>query len=147
MKKIFLVAIFFLTAACQAQFCRFVPHKQEEAQRMYNAFGTKVVSVTPQQGYELFGDCYYELSSTVYVYETLWNKEYILVTSGEVITFTDKQLKNGKKSEPLQATQPTEPVQQQMQQQIQQQPVQQQQYYPQQQQPYYPPYYQQRQQY
>lgn len=90
MKKIFLLPIFLLFS-CTARSC-FVPtYKQQAAQVMYNAFGTSVVNVTPDQGFKLFGNCYRN-SDYVYVYKTLWNKKYILVRYGEVLTYSENEI-------------------------------------------------------
>jgi hypothetical protein len=106
MKKFFILVILFSLTSCYARSCYVKPVKQQQAQSMYNAFGTSVISVTPEQGFKLFGDCYRPYDY-VYVYKTLWGKKYILARYGEVITYSEEDLEEEKNTKP----QPTQPMQ------------------------------------
>ena len=98
MKKEFFLLILFFTSSCYAGYCRVFTYKQQEAQSMYNAFGTSVVDITPEQGSQLFGNCYRD-GDTIYVYKTFWGKKYILTHYGEVVTYTENQLEEENKNE------------------------------------------------
>ncbi len=92
MKNIFLVI---LTSAflfsCQHMAC--MPesqHKIDEAQKMYNSFGTVLArDITEEKARKMFG-CHYELGDDVYEYSTFWGKKYILARDGEAITYYEK---------------------------------------------------------
>ena len=95
MRKKILLLILLFTSSCYAGNCVVSSYKQQEAQSMYNAFGTSVIDVTPNQGFQLFGNCYYD-GDEVYVYKTFWGKKYILLHHGEVITYSKNQLEEKK---------------------------------------------------
>jgi hypothetical protein len=92
MKKNSLLIIFLMLFSCIGtggmQVCRAPEWKQQEAQRMYNAFGTSYVDMNPDQMWKTFGACY-RPGDQAYVYKTLWNKKYILVRYGVVIIFAE----------------------------------------------------------
>lgn len=92
MKKFLSIAILLILNSCYyGGFCRVAPTTQESAQMMYNAFDTKIAkNITPEQAYKMFGGCYTR-GDYVYVYPTFWNKKYVLVHRGEVITYAEEE--------------------------------------------------------
>jgi hypothetical protein len=90
MKKFFLAILFsgilFSLSSCIMPCQQTNLIKQQEAQSMYNAFGTSVAKMSPQEAQGLFG-CYYRSGDDVYIYSTLWGEKFILARRGQAITY------------------------------------------------------------
>ena len=55
---------------------------------MYNAFGTSIVEMGAPRAQKLFGSCY-RRGDEVYVYNTLWNKKFVLARYGKAVTYVE----------------------------------------------------------
>jgi len=55
---------------------------------MYNAFGTSIVEMDAVRAQKLFGSCY-RRGDEIYVYNTLWNKKYVLARYGKAVTYVE----------------------------------------------------------
>ena len=90
MKKIFLLPILLLITSCQGinGYCDVTQWKQQEAQSMYNSFGTTLFEMTPEEASKTFGSCYYK-GDDIYVYKTLWGKKFILARYGKAVTYVE----------------------------------------------------------
>ncbi len=64
--------------------------KAQEAQSMYNAFGTVLArGITPEEGRKMFGCHYRPATDEIYSYKTFWGKKFILVRYGNPLTYYD----------------------------------------------------------
>ena len=89
MKKILFLSSLFLTSSCvNMEYCNTTEWKKQEAQSMYNAFGTSIVEMDATRSQKLFGGCY-RRGDEVYVYNTLWNKKFVLARYGKAVTYVE----------------------------------------------------------
>ena len=93
MKKLLLLPILLVLAACDARFygCKPVSAlRQQEAQSMYNAFGTSIIEMKQERAEKIFG-CNYRRGDDIYVYKTFWGEKYILTRYSTVITYEEEE--------------------------------------------------------
>lgn len=83
-KLIFIILVLVLNSCAM---CYVNPADTEEAKRMYNSIGTYAVTITEDQGRELFGECYDHRTDRVFVYSTFFSKKYILEKYGKPWTY------------------------------------------------------------
>ena len=86
--KNFLLMLCVVLCSCADLNCDVSEWKQQEAQSMYNAFGTNVVKIDSSKAEKIFGACYQQ-GDDIYAYKTLWGKKYILARFGHAITYVE----------------------------------------------------------
>ena len=86
MKKIFLLSFIFWLNSC-ANICFVEDSDTQEAERLYNSFGTRLANFNEYQNTYLFGDCYNSRTDRVFVYESFYSKKYILERYGKPYTY------------------------------------------------------------
>jgi len=98
MKKLFLMAVLFVTASCETEspnlfgFCTASEAKQVVAQSYYDSFGTTISDADDKEIEELF-DCYYKNGDKVYSYNTLYGEKLVLVRYGQAVISKDRKKK------------------------------------------------------
>ena len=90
MKKISFLSICFLLTSCYTSgYCDVSEWKKNEAQSMYNDFGTTVAEMPQDKAARIFGNCYHR-GDDIYSYNTLWSKKYILVRYDRAVTYIEE---------------------------------------------------------
>ncbi len=89
MKKLYFLAVILIFTSCKGmEYCDSTEWKQQEAQSMYNTFGTLIVEMNASDAQKIFGSCYRQ-GDDIYVYNTLWSKKYILARYGKAVTYVE----------------------------------------------------------
>ena len=86
MKYIFLFCCLIFLNSCVSM-CIVEDSDTQEAQRLYDSFGTYLAHFNEYQNHYLFGDCYNSRTDRVFVYESFFSKKYILERYGKPLTY------------------------------------------------------------